>query len=162
MQIQPINNNYNTNFKAIKELRYKNEFVPHARGDHRNVLEYFLASKGIKEFAEKYDFLAEIDVHYKSDDIYNRPYRYILKFLPAATETAKKIPKEFTVAYCKAQYEYEANDLFSSYLKNMTLSDIEDILNSAIAEKNQEPPREKSVFERLEELGIRESYVKDN
>ena len=179
MQVQgvnTINNNYNTNFKAIKELRYKNLFNPHASADHANVVREFLNSDAIQKFAKECDCIAEFDVqaqnkkcnkphHYifkflqSLNKKYNQQYHYILKFLPYTAETTEKsgktvknLPLEFTVLHCEKQNEHEANKTFSHSLEKLEYVDIRFQLACALKEKNQLQKEEKKIETPLSKL----------
>jgi len=85
MQIQPINNS-NTNFKAMKGIEYAKEFNPKENFGHAKIVDAVLNSNAIKQFGERYDFMARLK--------YSTPilsssckliggYYYSLEFLPA-------------------------------------------------------------------------------
>ena len=62
MQIYPINNiNNNPKFGALKGLRYVGEFNPSTNYEHAKIVKAVLDSKAIKQFGEKYNFLARFE-----------------------------------------------------------------------------------------------------
>lgn len=85
MQIQPINNS-NTNFKAMKGIKYAKEFNPRENFDHAKIVDAVLKSNAIKQFGERYDFVARLKhstpfLSYSCELIGD--YYYSLEFLPA-------------------------------------------------------------------------------
>ena len=85
MQIQPINNS-NTNFKAMKGIKYAKEFNPRENFDHAKIVDAVLNSNAIKQFGERYDFVARLKhstpfLSYSCELIGD--YYYSLEFLPA-------------------------------------------------------------------------------
>ena len=91
MQIYPINNiNNNPKFGAWKGLRYVGEFNPSTNLEHAKIVKAVLDSKAIKQFGEKYNFLAKLKYTYLFDSIAMKsieyPYSYSLELIPAPVE----------------------------------------------------------------------------
>ncbi len=91
MQIYPINNiNNNPKFGALKGLRYVGEFNPSTNLEHAKIVKAVLDSKAIKQFGEKYNFLAKLKYTYLFDSITMKsleyPYSYSLELIPAPVE----------------------------------------------------------------------------
>lgn len=62
MQIYPINNiNNNPKFGALKGLRYVGEFNPSINYEHAKIVDAVINSNAIKQFGEKYHFLARLE-----------------------------------------------------------------------------------------------------
>ncbi len=91
MQIYPINNiNNNPKFGALKGLRYAGEFNPSTNYEHAKIVDVVINSKAIKQFGEKYNFLAKLEYTYLYEPItmthYSNPNYYSLELIPAPVE----------------------------------------------------------------------------
>jgi len=90
MQIYPINNiNNNPKFGALKGLRYVGEFNPSTNYEHAKIVDAVINSNAIKQFGEKYNFLARL----KHSDGYEPitmtrfyGHYYSLELIPAPVE----------------------------------------------------------------------------
>ncbi len=91
MQIYPINNiNNNPKFGALKGLRYVGEFNPSTNLKHAKIVKAVLDSKAIKQFGEKYNFLARLKRSNGYEPItmtrFYDGYYYSLELIPAPVE----------------------------------------------------------------------------
>ena len=90
MQIYPINNiNNNPKFGALKGLRYVGEFNPSTNLEHAKIVDAVINSNAIKQFGEKYNFLARLKRSNGYEPITMTRffgYYYSLKLIPAPVE----------------------------------------------------------------------------
>ncbi len=91
MQIYPINNiNNNPKFGTLKGLRYAGEFNPSTNYEHAKIVDAVINSKAIKQFGEKYNFLARLKRSNGYEPItmtrFYDGYYYSLELIPAPVE----------------------------------------------------------------------------
>ncbi len=90
MQIYPINNiNNNPKFGALKGLRYVGEFNPSTNYEHAKIVDAVINSNAIKQFGEKYNFLARLKRSNGYEPITMTRffgYYYSLELIPAPVE----------------------------------------------------------------------------
>jgi dsRNA-specific ribonuclease len=90
MQIYPINNiNNNPKFGTLKGLRYAGEFNPSTNYEHAKIVDAVINSKAIKQFGEKYNFLARLKRSNGYEPITMTRffgYYYSLELIPAPVE----------------------------------------------------------------------------
>lgn len=142
MQIYPINNiNNNPNFGALKGLRYVGEFNPSTNLEHAKMVKAVLDSNAIKQFGEKYNFLARFERYVFSNmDIF-----YSLNLLPVLVEETPKeeekienLPLAFCVATVREEFDRTAINNFMSKIRFTTLDELESLLQYKIADQKKE------------------------
>ena len=142
MQIYPINNiNNNPKFGALKGLRYVGEFNPSTNLEHAKIVKAVLDSKAIKQFGEKYNFLARFERYVFSNmDIF-----YSLNLLPVLVEETPKeeekienLPLAFCVATVREEFDRTAINNFMIKIRFTTLDELKSLLQYKIADQKEE------------------------
>jgi len=151
MRVQTINNiNNNPNFGALKGLRYVGEFNPSTNLEHAKIVDTVINSKAIKQFGEKYNFLARFERYVFSNmDIF-----YSLNLLPVLVEETpkeeekiEKLPLAFCVATVREEFDRTAINNFMSKIRFTTLDELESLLQYKIADQKKEQLAEKAKKE---------------
>ena len=162
MQVQSVNNNYNTNFKALKGIKCEGYFKPKENLEHAIAVKKVIESPEFKLFGEKYDFIASFN------NYLGRLSHYSL-FLEPVTEAENEnnttasenhlpnLPTSFCVCGSSEYSDRDALGGFINYIEKTSFSDLTDRLEKTINEKNEESAKTQKaadITKQIEDSGI--------